>query len=66
MEGEEATKVREKLAELKAQLKDLEGRNPAHCSDTRGYVGHQLSAELFQKIEDLEEEISELERQLGE
>ena len=65
MEGEEAKKAEAKLAELKAELKDLEMRNPAHCSDTRGYVGHQMTPQLLQRIEDLEEEIEGLEKKLG-
>ena len=66
MEGEEARKAEEKLAGLKARLKDLEHRNPSHCSGKSTYVGHQMSPELLQTIEDLEDEIKELEQRLAE
>lgn len=65
MNHEEAKEAQEKLAELKGRLKDLERRNPAHCSETNTYVGHQMTPQLLQEIEDLEDEIKELEERLA-
>ena len=64
MDAESAREIEEKIADLKKSLGDLKGRNPAHCSGTRDYVGHQMSQKLFQQLEDIEEEIKELEGQL--
>ncbi|MBM4348728.1 MAG: hypothetical protein FJ106_02405 [Deltaproteobacteria bacterium] len=57
----------EKLEELKAKLDELKGRDPSHCSGTDtfvGHTGHTMSPELFQRIEELEEEIKKLEKEL--
>jgi len=53
-----------RLEELKRELKDLKERNPAHCSGTGTSVGRQMSPQLFQKIEDLEEEIKALDAEV--
>lgn len=56
-----------KLEELKAKLDELKGRDPSHCSGTDtfvGHTGHTMSPELFQKIEELEEEIKKVEKEL--
>ena len=50
----------DELARLRAELADLKGRLPEHCSGTQGYVGHQPSIKLVQKIEVLEERISQI------
>jgi len=57
----------ERLNELKKKLDELRGRDPSHCSGTDtfvGHTGHTMSPELFQKIEELEEEIKKLEKEL--
>ena len=56
---------KKRLAALEEELKDLKKRNPAHCSGTGSFVGHQMTPALFQKIEDLEEEIARLRRETG-
>ena len=50
-----------KLAELKARLEELKRRNPAHCSGLSTFVGHQMTPELYEKIEELEDQIKALE-----
>ncbi|MFQ5867616.1 MAG: hypothetical protein ACE5IT_06445 [bacterium] len=56
---------KEKLKELKAKLEELKKRDPSHHGGTKGFVGPSMSMELFQKIENLEEEIKKLEEQEG-
>ena len=65
MGSEDTQEVERGLAELKSALADLKKRNPAHCSGTGSFVGHQMSPELYQQIEDLEEEVRELEALLA-
>jgi benzoyl-CoA reductase/2-hydroxyglutaryl-CoA dehydratase subunit BcrC/BadD/HgdB len=60
--------AKEKLQVLKAKLEELKGRDPSHCSGTNtfiGHTGHSMSPELFQEIEELEEEIRQLEKKLS-
>jgi len=64
------TDKRARLAELKEQLKDLKGRDPSHCADTgksgsRAYVPHTIPPSLWQKIEDIEDEIRRLEGEIA-
>ncbi len=59
---EEKESQDEKLGRLREELKRLKARLPEHCSGREGYVGvHRSSAALWQKIEDLEDEIQTLE-----
>lgn len=52
----------EELARLREELKDLKGRMPEHCSGTREYVSvHRATPKLWEKIEDTEDRIKELE-----
>ena len=56
----------ERLKELTAKLEELKRRDPSHCSGTEsfvGHTGHTMSPELFQQIEDLEEEIKKLKKE---
>ena len=51
----------EKLSRLEQKLADLKALLPEHCSGKKGYVSaHAASPAHWQKIEDLEEEISRL------
>jgi len=55
------------LEQLKAKLDELKSRDPSHCSGTKtfvGHTGHSMSPELFQEIEELEEQIRKLEAKL--
>lgn len=52
----------DKLRELNKRLEDLRNRNPSHCSGISGFMDHSISPELFQEIEDLEEEIRATEK----
>ncbi len=56
---------KKRLAELEAELKELKKRNPAHCGGTASYVGHQMTPALLEKIENAEEEIAQLRKELG-
>ncbi len=58
---------KERLEQLKAKLAELKARDPSHCAGTNsfiGHTGHSMSPELFQEIEDFEEEIRKLEKQV--
>ena len=66
MKPQEAAGIEEKIADLKTRLKDLQGRNPAHCSDKNTYIGHQMTQKVFEEMEDLEDQIKDLESQLKE
>ena len=46
-------------------LADLKQRNPAHCSGSQTYVGHQMSPELYEKVESIEDEIEALKQRLA-
>ena len=51
----------DELARLRAELADLKGRLPAHCSGAETYVEvHRASPELWQKIEEIEERIKQI------
>jgi benzoyl-CoA reductase/2-hydroxyglutaryl-CoA dehydratase subunit BcrC/BadD/HgdB len=55
-----------RLAQLKAKLAELKARDPSHCSGTKsfiGHTGHSMSPELFQEIEELEEQVRKLEKE---
>lgn len=59
------TEKAEKLAKLKEELKELQKHAPSHCSGTKSFVDHNnVSPALFEKIENLEEEIDKLEGEL--
>ncbi|MBM4086875.1 MAG: hypothetical protein FJ272_18970 [Planctomycetes bacterium] len=56
----------EKLARREGELKDLKARLPEHCSGTKGYVSvHGAQPSLWQKIEDVEDEIKQIRADLG-
>ena len=53
------------LAELEEELKDLKQRNPSHCSGKSTYVGHQMSPQLYEKIEELEDKIKQIKEDIA-
>ena len=56
----------EELARLRERLKELKSTLPEHCSDTQGYIdAHHASTEHWQKIEETEDRIKELEARPG-
>lgn len=58
---------KEKLARLEQELKDLSKTFPEHCYGTKGYIGvHGATPKHYQMMEDLEEEIRALKKELGE
>ena len=56
----------ERLATLEKELAQLKDTLPEHCHGADGYISdHRATAEHWQKIEDLEEEIRKLKAELG-
>lgn len=57
---------KEDLKCLREELEDLKNRLPEHCYGTEGYIDvHRASPELWQKIEDLEGRIEQLQEAAG-
>jgi len=55
----------EKLAQLQESLKDLKATLPEHCAGRTGYISvHHASLAHWQRIEELEEEIKTLNKEL--
>lgn len=54
---------KQKLEELKSKLADLKKLDPSHCSGHEDFMNHTMPPELFQEMEDLEQEIKNLEKQ---
>lgn len=65
MEENSKIELEEKLKKLKKELADLKARDPSHCAE-KTFIDHPIPPELFQKIEDLEEEIESIEKKLKE
>ena len=64
--GEADKTKEEKLAKLEETLKALKSSLPEHCGGGEAYVGtHRASPELWQEIEDAEDEIKKLKEDLG-
>lgn len=64
MENKPETKE-EELARLQGELKELESTLPEHCYGTKGYIGvHRATPAHWQKIEEIEERIRELEEEV--
>ncbi len=61
----EETKA-DRLKRLEGELKQLQGARPEHCHGTDGYISaHRASPEHMHRIEELEEEIKALRKELG-
>ncbi len=59
--GKAMTDEAAEIAKLQKDLDELKARRPEHCSGREGFVSaHQASAELLEKIDDLEEKIRDL------
>lgn len=65
MDNKTKLELESKLKTLRKQLADLYSENPSHCSGIESYMGHSMPPELFEKIENLEEEIKKLEKELN-
>jgi archaellum component FlaC len=58
---------RGQLEALKKKLEDLKKRRPEHCAGTEEFVGvNKMSPELIGEIEELEDQVEALEKELGE
>jgi len=56
----------EELARLQQELKDLQSTLPEHCYGTKGYIGvHRATPQHWQKVEEAEERIKQLEAELS-
>lgn len=56
----------ERLAQLQDELADLKGKLPEHCAGTKEYITvHRATAAHWQRIEEIEEEIGTLKKELG-
>ena len=65
MEKDKATKP-ERLARLQEELNELKSTLPEHCYGTEGFISvHRATPAHWQKVEELEEEISKLQKELG-
>ena len=65
MEKGQQTK-QERLARLEEELQELKSTLPEHCYGTEGYISvHRATPAHWQKVEELEEEISRLKKELG-
>jgi hypothetical protein len=65
MEKDKETK-QARLARLEKELQELKATFPEHCYGTEGYISvHRATPAHWQKIEELEEEISALKRETG-
>lgn len=51
----------QKLKELKEELRELKKHNPSHCHGKEGFIDHNMPVKVYQRIEDIEEEIRQLE-----
>ena len=52
----------QKLKELKDELNELKKHNPSHCHGREGFVDHNMPVKVYQRIEDIEDEIQKLEK----
>jgi len=65
MEKDQQTKP-ERLARLQEELHELKSTLPEHCYGTEGYISvHRATPAQWQKVEEIEEEISRLKEELG-
>jgi hypothetical protein len=65
MEKGQQTK-QERLARLEEELQELKSTLPEHCCGTEGYISvHRATPAHWQKVEELEEELSRLKKELG-
>lgn len=56
----------QKLARLEQELKDLKAMLPEHCAGTQQYIStHRTNLTHWQKIEEHEDEIAQLKKELG-
>ena len=65
MEKDQETKP-ERLARLQEELNELKSTLPEHCYGTEGYISvHRATPAHWQRVEELEEEITRLKKELG-
>jgi HPt (histidine-containing phosphotransfer) domain-containing protein len=65
MEKDQETR-QERLARLEEELQELKSTLPEHCYGTEGYISvHRATPAQWQSIEETEEEIARLKKELG-
>jgi len=65
MEKDQETR-QERLARLEEELQELKSTLPEHCYGTEGYISvHRATPAHWQKVEEIEEEISKVRKDLG-
>lgn len=56
----------EQLTKLQTELADLKQKLPEHCAGTKQYISvHRANITHWQRMEELEEEIATLQKELG-
>ena len=55
---------KQRLDALKDRLDELKKHDPSHCSDRGTFTPHSIPPQVYQKIEEVEDEIKALEDDL--
>jgi hypothetical protein len=51
----------EKIKKLKEELEELQKHNPSHCHDKEGFIDHNMPVHVYERIEEIEDELKKLE-----
>lgn len=51
----------QRIQQLKDELEELKKHNPSHCHGKEGFIDHNMPVHVYQRIEDIEDEIKKME-----